>query len=464
MSASAEFYRSRSLWLDTLTDDPLEPRAGLETSIDADVAIVGAGFTGLWTAYYLLRAEPGLRVAIVEAEIAGFGASGRNGGWCSALIPMSLETIAAARGRQAAIVLQRTMHDTVAEVGRVTAAEGIDCDFVQGGTFSAATNPAHLSRLAAAVEHARAWGFGPDDVRFLGPAEAAGRIAVEGLLGANYTPHCAAIHPGKLVRGLARVVESLGARIYERTRAVEIRPGRVVTERGTVRADTVVRATEAFTARLRGMRREIAPLYSLMVATEPLPARFWDEVGWAGHETFNDERHLVIYGQRTADDRIAFGGRGAPYHFASRISPGFDRDDGVHEGLRSTLRQLFPRLGEAAFTHAWGGPLGAPRDWHCSVGLDAATGMAWAGGYVGDGVGTTNLAGRTLRDLILRRSSELTSLAWVGHRSRRWEPEPVRWLAINGVLRLPIGADAYEARTGRTERPRSWLLGKVLGH
>ncbi len=464
MPGTPDFYRSRSLWLDSLSDDPLTPRPGLETSGDVDVAIVGGGFTGLWTAYYLLKAEPGLRVAIVESEIAGFGASGRNGGWCSALLPMSMDSIAAAHGRDAAIPMQRQLTDTVVEVGRVAAAEGIDCDFVQGGTFAAATNPAHLDRLAADIADARSWGFGDDDLRRLDRQEAGGRIAVAGLLGANHTPHCAAIHPAKLVRGLARTVEALGARIYEHTAAVEIAAGRVVTERGTLRAETVVRATEGFTAQLPGLRRSIAPLYSLMVATEPLPHAFWDEVGWRDRDTFNDARHLIIYGQRTADNRIAFGGRGAPYHFASRVSPAFDREPAVHDGLRATLRELFPQLNDAEFTHAWGGPLGAPRDWYCSVGLDEATGMAWAGGYVGDGVSTTNLAGRTLSDLILRRPSELTRLPWVGHRSRKWEPEPIRWMAINAVLRLPSGADAYEARTGRPEKRRSWLLGKVLGH
>lgn len=464
MPGTPEFYRSRSLWLDTLVNDPLTARPSLGTNVDVDVAIVGAGFTGLWTAYYLLKAEPSLRVALVESEIAGFGASGRNGGWCSALLPMSMETMAGTHGRDGAIAMQRAMNDTVVEVGRVARGEGIDCDFVHGGTFAAATNPAHLPRLAADIEHARSWGFDESDLRHLGPAEARSRIAVHGLLGANHTPHCAAIHPAKLVRGLARRVESLGATIYEHTAAVELAPARVVTDHGTIRASTVVRATEGFTSGLPGMRRAMAPIYSLMVATEPLPQSFWDKVGWAERDTFNDARHLIIYGQRTADDRIAFGGRGAPYHFASRVSADFDRDPRVHAGLQTTLRELFPPLGDATFTHAWGGPLGAPRDWYCSVGLDQATGMAWAGGYVGDGVGTTNLAGRTLRDLILRCPSELTGLPWVGHRNRKWEPEPIRWAAINAVLRLPNGADAYEERTGKPERPRSWILGKVLGH
>ncbi|MGZ4769080.1 MAG: NAD(P)/FAD-dependent oxidoreductase, partial [Ilumatobacteraceae bacterium] len=188
------------------------------------------------------------------------------------------------------------------------------------------------------------------------------------------------------------------------------------------------------------------------------------EVGWAERETFNDDRRLIIYGQRTADNRIAFGGRGAPYHFASTIKPEFDRHAAVQDSLRTLLGEMFPALGDAKVTHRWGGPIGAPRDWFCSVGFDQATGHAWAGGYVGDGVTTTNLAGRTLADLILRRDTDLVSLPWVNHHSRKWEPEPLRWLGINAMLRLPVGADRYEERTGKTEKWRSNILERFIGH
>ncbi|MGA9746586.1 MAG: FAD-dependent oxidoreductase, partial [Nocardioides sp.] len=172
-------------------------------------------------------------------------------------------------------------------------------------------------------------------------------------------------------------------------------------------------------------------------------------IGLARRETFTDHRHLIIYGQRTADDRLVFGGRGAPYHLGSRVSPGFDRDDRVFAALRATLVELFPVLHDVVITHAWGGPLGVARDWCASVGLDPVTRVGWAGGYVGDGVSTTNLAGRTLRDLVLGRDTDLTRLPWVGHRSPRWEPEPLRWLGINAGLRAMTFADAEERLTGR---------------
>jgi glycine/D-amino acid oxidase-like deaminating enzyme len=272
------------------------------------------------------------------------------------------------------------------------------------------------------------------------------------VLGATYTPNCAVVHPLRLVRGLARRVESLGVSIFERTRASAVRPGAVLTDHGRVRAGTVVRAAEGYTASLRGQRRRFVPLYSLMIATEPLPPEAWAEIGLSRRETFADLRHMRIYGQRTADDRLAFGGRGAPYHFRSRTRPDFDRDARVHAALREVLVDLFPIVGDYEITHRWGGAIGVPRDWHASVGLDRARGLAWAGGYVGDGVATSNLAGRTLAQLIAGEESELTKLPWVGHRSRAWEPEPLRWLGVNAGRLILTRADRSEARSGKPAR------------
>lgn len=463
-------YRHLSLWLDQLAEageDDLSPRPSLDGDADVDVCIVGAGYTGLWTAYYLLAADPQLSVLVVEAQVAGYGASGRNGGWCSALFPQSAGALARRHGRQAALAMRAAMNDTVDEVGRVAAAEGIDCHFRKGGSVYLARQPVHVVRAREAVEADQAL-EGIDGLELLTAEQARERVGASGVLGGLYTPHCARIHPARLVRGLAAAVERRGGRIVELTPAEQIVPGqgrqrpRVVTQRGTVSARFVVRATEAWTSRLPGTRRAVAPVYSLMVATEPLPASFWDGAGLASGETFNDERHLIIYGQRTADDRLAFGGRGAPYHSASRIDPAFEREERVFTALRSTLRELFPALEGHAFTHAWGGPLGIARDWWASVGLDRVSGIAHAGGYVGDGVGTSNLAGRTLTDLILGRNSNLTGLAWVGHRSRRWEPEPLRWLEVNAGLRAMTIADAEERLTHRQSLTAAFM-GRFVG-
>ena len=425
------------------------------------MAIVGAGYTGLWTAYYLRRGDPGLRVAVVEAEVAGFGASGRNGGWCSGLYPVSLTRLAAEHGRQQAVQQYRTMHHTVAEVGRVIEREGFAADWAHGGTVALARTAAQLDRARTEVAEARAFGFGEDDLRLLGPDEATARLRASAVLGGIYTPHCAAVHPAKLARSLAaRVAEQVP--IYEGTPALAIEPGRVRTPVGDLRAEVVVRATEGFTATLAGNRRTLAPVYSLMIGTEPLPAGLWDEIGLAGRETFADLRHLIIYGQRTADGRLAFGGRGAPYHLGSAIRPSYDRVPAVFGALRRTLVELLPAVRSVRITHSWGGPLGIARDWHPSVGLDRRTGLAWAGGYVGDGVAASNLAGRTLADLILGRDSELTTLPWVNHRSPRWEPEPLRWLGANLGLRAMTWADRREVRDGAESR-LAGLVNRALG-
>jgi glycine/D-amino acid oxidase-like deaminating enzyme len=441
-------YRSVSLWFEQL-DEPLDPRPGLSGDLEVDVAIVGAGFTGLWTAYYLQAAEPSLRIAVLEKEIAGFGASGRNGGWCSALFPVSARRLAAEVGPAAAAAQYAAMRESIEEVVRVATTQGFDADVAVGGTIVLARSEPQLRRARDEAAESAEFGLG---VHLLDAPTACARLDATGVLGATYTPHCAAVQPAKLVRGLAAAVADRGARIVEQTTVTQLDPHLVRTERGTVRAEYVIRATEGYTARLPGSRRALAPVYSLMIATEPLTDDQWDDIGLRRRETFSDHRHLIIYGQRSADGRMVFGGRGAPYHYGSRIAGAYDRAPAVFAALQTTLVDLFPVLRGVQITHRWGGPLGIARDWHASVGLDRASGLGWAGGYVGDGVSTSNLAGRTLTDLILGRATELTGLPWVGHRSRRWEPEPLRWLGANAGLRAMTWADQAEQRRGRPSR------------
>ena len=455
-------YRKLSFWHDTVPGS-LEPRDPLDGDRSADVAIAGAGFTGLWTAYYLKKAQPDLRVVVCEREIAGFGASGRNGGWCSALFPASLSKLDRMGGRDAAIAMYRAMQQTVDEVGAAAAAEGIDCHWAKGGTVQLARSAVQLERARAEIAEAREFGFGPEDLDLLDQDAATAIAAADGVLGGVYTPHCAAIHPSRLARGLAEAVRRHGVALHEATPVTRIEPGALVTAAGTVRARHVIRATEGYTPQLPGEHRTVIPVYSLMIATEPLPDAVWEHIGLAARPTFGDLRHMIIYGQRTADGRFAFGGRGAPYHLGSSIRPAYDRVPAVHAALRRTLAELFPVLADFKVTHTWGGPLGVPRDWCASVGLDPATGLGWAGGYVGDGVATTNLAGRTLADLILGQDTPLTRLPWVGHRSPRWETEPLRWLGANAGLQLMSFADRQEARTGRPSRAAD-LFGRFLGH
>jgi glycine/D-amino acid oxidase-like deaminating enzyme len=424
-----------SLWLDTCGDD-LTPRSPLPGDRTADVAIVGAGYTGLWTAHHLLHHDPSLRVAILEREIAGWGASGRNGGWCSALFP----------GRDPSGAMRKALEATVDEVGSWCADH--DVDYVKGGTLTLARGAAQATRLR-------------DSDGWLSDTAARGRIRAEGLDGAVFDPDCAALHPAKLVRALAHEVVAQGAELFEHTAALDLQPGIVTTSHGRVRADVVVQATEGYTCELPGQRRSIAPVRSLVIATETLEAGIWDAIGWRGHETLADDRHLIVYAQRTADDRIVLGGRGAPYRFGSRTD-GEIGYGATHAALERILHELFPQTSAVTITHRWGGVLGVPRDWMPSVRFDRSSGLGQAGGYVGDGVACAALAGATLADLILRRDTALTRLPWVGHRSRRWEPEPFRWLGISAMTAAMSAADRAEQRTGRPSR-RAKALSRLIG-
>ncbi|KUN87598.1 FAD-dependent oxidoreductase [Streptomyces bungoensis] len=430
-----------------------EPLPGDAT---ADVVVVGGGYTGLWTAYYLKKAAPFLRITVLEQKFCGYGASGRNGGWLYNGVA-GRDRYAKLHGHEAAVRLQRAMNDTVAEVIRVAEAEGIDADVHRGGVLEVATTPAQLARLKAF--HAHELAYGEKDRELYGARQTAERIRVADAVGSTWTPHGARLHPVKLVKGLAAAVEALGVTIHESTPVTEIRPKHAVTPYGTVRAPYVLRCTEGFTASLKGQRRTWLPMNSSMIATEPLSEEQWSAIGWAGRETLGDMAHAYMYAQRTADGRIALGGRGVPYRFGSRTDNDGRTQPETVEALREILTRFFPALAGVRIEHAWSGVLGVPRDWCATVTLDRATGLGWAGGYVGSGVATTNLAARTLRDLVQQDSgqagpTELTGLPWVNHEVRKWEPEPLRWLGVQGMYATYRAADRRERLHPSTESSR----------
>ncbi|RQR51652.1 FAD-dependent oxidoreductase [Burkholderia sp. Bp9140] len=444
---------TKPLWF-----QPGPGRQQLTRSIDADVVIVGAGYTGLWTTYYLLKARPSLRVVLVERDVVGFGASGRNGGWASAIFPISLSRVAQMYSHDAALHLQAAMNETVDEIGRVLDLERLDADFKKEGFISLARSDAQLVRARAAVEASTRFGL-PAQWRALDSAAAREKVRATNVIGALYTEHCAVIHPGKLVHGLAKLVESMGARIYERSEVISIGPGVVSTDNGKVKAETVVRATEAFSCQQPENHRSVVPLYSLVLATEPLPLELRRKLHLDHRLAFNDMRHLRVYGQVTAEGRLVFGGRGAPYRWGSTMSD--DLGD-AHDQIRESMVELFPELADAAITHRWGGALGVARDWCPSVSMDRRTRIAWAGNYAGDGVATSNLAGRILRNLILGVDEEVNSLPLVNHRSPAWEAEPLRWLGINGGLFAAGLSDREEKWTHHPSRT-AMLMEKLTG-
>jgi glycine/D-amino acid oxidase-like deaminating enzyme len=461
-SSEGKDYSRYSFWLETAGED-LAPRPALDGSLRADVAILGAGFTGLWTAYYLLKNDPSLRVVVLEGEVAGFGASGRNGAWCGSGFPVTPGELARRFGREAARELIIEMQSTVEEVGRVAEAEGIDAQYFRGGMLRVARGPSQLPAVRASHEAYGALGLG-EDYRVLDAEETARRVRITGARGALYSPHYATVHPGRLVRGLARVVERLGGTIFERSPVVGYETGpspRLATASGEVRAGTIMLAGEAYLTRFRELRRQVLPIYSLIVLTEPLSEAQWEEIGWEGRECVGSNRYTVDYLSRTADGRILFGGRGAPYHYGSRIKDEYDRHAPTHEMLRRAAKRWFPALGDARFTHAWGGPLAVPRDWMPTMSYDPKGGVATARGYTGQGVAISNLSGRTLADLILGRDTAITHLPTANHRSRPWEPEPLRWLGVRYVQRGLKRLDDRAERTG--EPPTGRSLAERLG-
>ncbi|MEV7594604.1 NAD(P)/FAD-dependent oxidoreductase [Streptomyces sp. NPDC090085] len=451
-----------SFWYATDRGTPAAPpRAPLTAHATADVVIVGGGYTGLWTAYYLKRAAPDLRITVLEQKFCGYGASGRNGGWLYNGIA-GRDRYAAVHGRQAAQRLQRAMNATVTEVIDVTAEEGIDADVRRGGVLEVARTPAQLARLKAF--HAGELSFGEDDRELLDATATRARLDIADAVGSSWSPHGARIHPWKLVTGLAAAVEALGVVIHESTPVTEIAPHRAVTPYGTVRAPYVLRCTEGFTAALKGQKRSWLPMNSSMIVTAPLPDAAWDRLGWSDATLLGDMAHAYMYAQRTADGRIAIGGRGIPYRFGSRTDNDGRTQPATVEALRELLFSFFPALTGTEITHAWSGVLGVPRDWCAGVTLDRTSGLGWAGGYVGSGVATANLAARTLRDLVLDEPTELTTLPWVGHRVRRWEPEPLRWLGVHALYAAYRTADRHESTTHRpTTTPLAHLADRISG-
>lgn len=436
-------WRGVSLWMEQLGE--LQPRPTLHGQLQADVVIIGAGYSGLWTAYYLKQQAPHLDIVIVEAQCAGFGASGRNGGWLMGNLlgeDRLLGPLPAAQ-RHASHELLHGIPDEVARVCRV---EGIDCELRKGGVlYCAARYPEQERRLREQLDAARAQGLGEDDYRWLDAQALREQLNVAGAYGALYSPHCATVQPARLVRGLADAVERLGVRIFERSPVLDWQPGAVRTAHGRVSANWVVPAVEGYASALPPLNRYQLAAQSLIVATEPLPADVWAEIGLARGQAFSENSRQVTYGQRSRDDRLIFGARGG-YRFGGRLRSNFDLSEAERTLRQQLFGELFPSLRKVRLTHAWGGNLGVARRFHPHMIADRRQQVALAGGYGGEGVGASNLGGRTLAALILGQDNRLTRQPWVlSDRPLtalpRWEPEPLRWLGYNAIIQSFVHED-----------------------
>lgn len=435
---------------------PGAPRAPLQGSRRVDVAVVGGGFTGLWTAYHLLRMEPSAKVVVLERERVGFGASGRNGSWCVPELNAGPALLARRFGSTRAAEVHGAMRATVDDIGRFCSEEGIE-GFEKAGVLLVARGKGQLPALEATQREWEQAGIRSPYLRITA-AEADRKLAVHQLEGALYSPDGASVHPGKLVQGLAAAVERMGGEIFEGsgvTSIAEGRPPSARTELGQVTADLIVLALEAYLTRLPGWHRTVLPVYSLIELTEPLTEAQLASVNWRSRICVSSMRLTVDYLALTPDRRILVGGRGAPYRYGSALSPALEHHPATHDGLRAMFREWFPALAGVQFTHSWGGVLGMPRDWIPQVRLDRGRGLGVAYGYTGHGVATTHLLGRTLAELIAARDSERTHLPLVGHRSPLWEVEPLRWMAVRYVQRQLAGLDSRVARGGRPPSGRT---------
>lgn len=430
-------YRNVSFWFDTLGDE-IHAQPCLEGSKDVDVAIIGAGYTGLWTAYYLKTLAPELSVAVLEANTAGFGASGRNGGWLKGSMAGEDDYLASLPSDQkkAGYAL---LHGIVDHVHGILQKEGMECGFAKGGVvLAAARYPEQLALRRKRFEALRKIGHTDDDYRWLDAAEMSQYVRMRNPGGAIYSPHCAVINPGQLIRGLASVVQRKGVALYEKTPVTGIERGVVRTEHGTVRAKVIVPAVEGYASSIPGLGKFVLPVQSLIVATEPLSGSQWDEIGLATRPAFSDGGRIITYGQKSPDGRLIFGARGI-YQFGAKPRSAFSLSDHEFALRKQLMVDLFPSLKGVQVTHGWGGTMGVARKMAPHVVFDSQQGIALAGGYGGGGVGASNLFGRTLADLILQRDTELTRMPWVINGTplrralRKWEPEPIPWLVYQTV-------------------------------
>jgi len=423
---------NKSLWAEGFTQQQFP---AITENLDCDVAIIGGGLSGLWSAFHLHQAKSELKIALFESRHIGYGASGRNGGWISADYPVYRSTLEKRHGKKVADLVFASLKKSIDEIGSFASRHAPSAGFVKGGTVMFARNKAQEIRLKAGVDEEHQW---------LNREELNEVIRIAGARGGLHNAHCASVNPMQLVQGLAKYLSGKIA-IYEGSTASEIAPHMLAVNSCVVKASIVINATEVF----RNAPREQIPLYSLMVATEPLTDSQWKEIGNAGRATFAEGLHLINYAQRTPDNRLAIGGRGARYPFGSRKSSEIENSARVHESIRKLAQSWFPHITDLKFTHAWGGAVAITRDWEPYVRWDREFGYGVIGGYAGDGMTMTYLASKALVQEIIDGTDDVRGLHFINRRSRNWEMEPIRYAAINTLVKLSDIADYEEKLTNR---------------
>ena len=420
-------------------------RKSINKNESFDVAIIGAGFSGLWSAFHLKQFQPNLKIAVFEKEYVGFGASGRNGGWASAEYPTSSNRLIKENGLESYKNLRTAITKSIDEIGQIAKSNNWQIDYAKGGALVFARGNAQLSRISKDID---------DEHQLLNRSQTTELLNIPSALGSIFTPHCAALNPFKLVRTLADHLEKNGVIIYEQSNVSEIKDKQVAVNGFKVDCIFSIRATEAFTPR-RWMGNRQIPIYSLMVATEPLSSEVIKQIRNAQRATFQEACHLITYAQITADNRLAIGGRGVRYKLFSRLSERSEIDNRMHSALERRARSWFPQISDAKFEYRWGGAVALTRRWQAYLNFDQAASRAEIGGYVGDGVTLSYLVAKTLAEKMSKLKT--ANLPFVDQRIGKWEPEPIRYLAVNAGFKATVIAD-YEEKI--TKKPS--LLAAII--
>lgn len=448
-------YASKSFWLSTT---PIEPGPPLEGDIQADVAIVGGGFTGMSAAYELRKADPSLRVVVLESDVVGYGASGRNGGFAMTLLGLTLTLTKMRFGKQRTKEAHDLMIRAVDHLGELVREHNIDCDYEKNGLLTMATCPAHVKRLQAEVRLAEKLGF--QGVRWLDETETRSQVRSPTYLGARFEEDCVLINPAKLARGRKDVATSVGAEIYEQTPVLgaHFQPRlRLETPQGSVAPKKVIFATNAYSVLFPQLKSKAMPVFTYIVLTEPLSDAHFKEIGWYHRQGIEDGRNLIHYYRLTADNRLLMGGHDVLYYYGNRLDQ--DTHERTFTNLERFIVETFPQLADVAITHRWGGPISVPMDFFPALGyLGGDRRIIYSLGCVGHGVALNNMLGQVLRDLALEKETDLTDLFFVNRRVLPSPPEPLRFSVSETILAGMRAMDAREARQGAKAREAATRL------
>jgi len=412
-----------SLWLDTY--GPYTPEPSLQGDLTVDVAIIGGGFAGVATAHELKRAEPSLRVAVLEHQTVGYGASGRNGSFAMTVVGLGFGTMAMLRGKQFVQDAHRYMMRAVDTLDELIQREGLDCDRIRPGFLRAATAAGYVKRIQHDVKLMNDLGF--DDIHWIDADAVRARVNSPRYLGAMLEPRLVLINPAKLVREEKRLVLKLGAQVYENTPVLEITRTpkfKLQTPKGAATAEKIVFATNAYSHLFPELNAKQVPAFTYMVATEPLTPEQLAPIGWANREGVEDARNLIHYYRVTPEDRLVMGGGPVGLTYGGKLD--LDSDEPAWAHLHDHIRWLFPSLKGVKLTHRWGGPFSVTMDLTPALGYVGDKRAVYNLGCIGHGVSMSHLNAQTMRDLLLERQSDLLDCPFVNRRVIPWPPDPIR--------------------------------------